>query len=151
VETLGSVSIICTDKTGTLTRNEMTVRSAYTPAGRLDIGGVGYEPHGAIRSGDVLLTAASDPVLDALARAAALCNDAALRETGGRWIVDGDPMEGALLSFAVKAGLDIEAERQAFPRLDEVPFDARHRLMATLNDAGPGAIVHVKGAPEAMI
>ena len=151
VETLGSVSIICTDKTGTLTRNEMTVRSAYTPAGRLDIGGVGYEPHGMINSGDVQLTAASNPVLDALARAAALCNDAALRETGGRWIVDGDPMEGALLSFAVKAGLDIEAERQAFPRLDEVPFDARHRLMATLNDAGPGAIVHVKGAPEAVI
>ena len=151
VETLGSVSIICTDKTGTLTRNEMTVRTAFTQAGGLDVTGVGYEPHGAIRSGDVPVTAASDPVLDALARAAVLCNDAALRHVEGRWVVDGDPMEGALLSFAVKAGLDPHAERQAFSRLDEVPFDAHYRLMATLNDAGPGAIVHVKGAPEAVI
>jgi len=152
VETLGSVSIVCTDKTGTLTRNEMTVRSIATAAGLVAVEGVGYAPHGGFsRDGHALLPEGL-PVLTEMARGAILCNDAALRERDGQWMVRGDPMEGALLVFGVKAGLDIEAERKSSPRTDEIPFDAEHRFMATLHHdhAGTGSL-YVKGAPERVL
>lgn len=149
VETLGAVSVICSDKTGTLTRNEMTVSAAVTAKARFLIEGAGYEPVGHFLHDGERIDAASYPVLEEMALAALLCNDAHLAESGGRWLSDGDPMEGALLSFAMKAGHDVAAARTRFVRLDEIPFDARHRYMATLNtrDDRPPAI-YVKGAPE---
>jgi calcium-translocating P-type ATPase len=134
IETIGSIAVICTDKTGTLTRNEMVVVAAETPDGRFEIMGDGYGPEGAI-------TPAGD--LSPLARAAALCNDAALHHKDGHWTVEGDPMEGALLAFAGKVG-DEHGER----RLDAIPFDSRHRFMAVLTEGAGGRTVHVKGAPE---
>ena len=137
IEAIGSVSVICTDKTGTLTRNEMVVAAAQTPGGAFAITGKGYAPEGAI-------TPAGD--LAALARAAALCNDAALRHKDGVWTVEGDPMEGALLAFAGKVGGD-----QVARRLDAIPFDSRHRFMAVLTEGAGGRVTHVKGAPERVL
>ena len=151
VETLGATTVICSDKTGTLTRNEMTVRSLVTLAGRAQVEGGGYAPVGALvaqAGGDAALAAA-----ERLARIGLLCNDAQLLESDGAWRVDGDPMEGALLALAAKAGLDAASVRSAHPRLDEVPFDAQYRFMATLHVAGEdgGALVCVKGAPEQLL
>jgi magnesium-transporting ATPase (P-type) len=152
VETLGAVSVICSDKTGTLTRNEMTVRTAVTARGIFDVTGAGYEPHGAFQQAERDLAAWEDPILPHLARAALLCNDAVLRHTEAEWTVDGDPMEGALVAFAIKAGEDADAIRRQIPRSDEIPFDAAHRFMATLHHAHTdGAVAYVKGAPERIL
>jgi calcium-translocating P-type ATPase len=137
IEAIGSVSVICTDKTGTLTRNEMVVTVAQTASGSFAIAGEGYAPEGAI-------TPASD--LRPLALAAVLCNDARLYRKDGVWAVEGDPMEGALLAFAAKAGGD-----QAAQRLDAIPFDSRHRFMAVLSEGASGRLIHVKGAPERVL
>jgi calcium-translocating P-type ATPase len=137
IESIGAVSVICTDKTGTLTRNEMMVVAAETPEGVFAIGGDGYGPRGDI-------TPAGDLVR--LARAAAQCNDAALHQRDGLWLVEGDPMEGALLAFAAKVGGDHTATR-----LDAIPFDSRHRFMAVLSDADGGHLTTVKGAPERIL
>jgi calcium-translocating P-type ATPase len=137
IEAIGSVSVICTDKTGTLTRNEMMVAAAETRDGSFEIEGEGYAPHGTV-------TPAGD--LTALARAAALCNDAALHCSNGEWRVEGDPMEGALLAFAAKAGAGHQARR-----LDAIPFDSRHRYMAVLSEKAEGNVIHVKGAPERVL
>jgi len=137
IEAIGSVSVICTDKTGTLTRNEMVVTAAETPAAAFEIGGEGYAPEGHVApSGD----------LSRLALAAALCNDAALHRADGHWMVAGDPMEGALLAFAGKVGGDHAARR-----VDAIPFDSRHRFMAVLTEGAAGRQVHVKGAPERVL
>lgn len=149
IETIGAVSVICSDKTGTLTRNEMMVSTALVDGSLFDVGGIGYEPKGAITSAGVQTAAAA---LDLLARAALLCNDAALHLHAEVWAVDGDPMEGALLSFAGKAGLDPLHSAHEWPRLDTVPFDSRHRFMATLNrHAHDGTVIFVKGAPEKIL
>ncbi len=137
IEAIGSVSVICTDKTGTLTRNEMMVAAAETPDGSFDISGEGYTPQGSV-------TPAGD--LTALARAAAFCNDAALHCRNGQWMIEGDPMEGALLAFAGKAGGAHQARRR-----DVIPFDSRHRFMAVLNDGPEGHVTYVKGAPERVL
>jgi magnesium-transporting ATPase (P-type) len=152
IETLGSVSVICTDKTGTLTRNEMTVASVVTHDGVLAVSGAGYAPVGEIALAGRAVTAADHPVLAELARAAALCNDAALREHEGDWSVEGDPMEGALLAFAGKAGIVARDERGTWTRTDAIAFDARHRFMATLHHDHEGhACILVKGAPERLL
>ncbi len=152
IETLGSVSVICTDKTGTLTRNEMMVASVLTGQHLFGLGGTGYEPSGPLTLADELAAPAEHAVLSELARAAALCNDAALRHKDGSWQVEGDPMEGALLAFAGKMELDARAEHAAWKRADAIPFDARHRFMATLHHHHEGhAQVFVKGAPERIV
>ncbi|WP_341212730.1 HAD-IC family P-type ATPase [uncultured Limimaricola sp.] len=145
VETLGAVTVICTDKTGTLTMNEMVVRRVVTDpdAPPLEVGGTGYEPRGEV-------TGNAEAALP-LIRAGVLCNDARLLEEGGGWKVAGDPMEGALLALACKAGLDPEVERQDHTRLHEIPFDAAYRFMATLNDGPGGQGIHVKGAPDQLL
>ncbi|WP_372623639.1 HAD-IC family P-type ATPase [Falsiroseomonas sp.] len=148
VETLGAVGIICSDKTGTFTRNEMVVGAVVTPAGTLHLAGEGYGPDAEIRGEDGAHPApAPMAALRSLACAAALCTDATLsrREDGG-WEVLGDPMEGALQALAVRAGVQPD-----LPRRDAIPFDARHRYMATLHDAEDGALIALKGAPEAVL
>ncbi|MEP1215173.1 MAG: HAD-IC family P-type ATPase [Marinobacter sp.] len=150
IETLGAVSVICSDKTGTLTRNEMMVTAAVVAGKRLDIGGEGYEPEGDIREGNELVSGSE--LLDQLARASALCNDAHLERHEGRVRVAGDPMEGALKVFAQKAGFDPETDGRHWSRADEVPFDAEYRFMATLNhDHHRHGVVYVKGAPERLL
>jgi calcium-translocating P-type ATPase len=137
IEAIGSVSVICTDKTGTLTRNEMVVSLVETSEGIFTIGGEGYAPTGTITpTGD----------LKRLARAAELCNDAALKHRDETWTVEGDPMEGALLAFARKVGGDYSSRR-----LDAIPFDSRHRFMAVLTEGPQGRVTHVKGAPERVL
>jgi magnesium-transporting ATPase (P-type) len=149
VETLGSVSVICTDKTGTLTQNEMTVRKVATAEHIYDVEGVGYAPKGDIGASDESCDPIDDRVLIDLARAATLCNDAHLRQQDGSWNVEGDPMEGALLSFAMKAGIEPEHLRRELARADELPFAMQSRYMATLNHRHDGtSLVSVKGAPE---
>jgi len=149
IETLGSVSVICTDKTGTLTRNEMMVASVVTGAHVFSLQGAGYEPKGEIRLNDAAVSAREHAILDELGRAAALCNDASLHERDGVWTVEGDPMEGALLTLSGKVGIDNRKELAGWTRTDVIPFDARHRFMATLNhDHENHAFVAVKGAPE---
>ena len=152
VETLGSVSVICSDKTGTLTRNEMAVRSVATADGDFEVTGVGYGPDGVVRSGSEDIDPASHPTLMELVRAGLLCNDADLRQVDDAWRVDGDPMEGALVTLSLKAGLEPEAVREQLRRLDEIPFDSAHRYMATLNRADDGApFILIKGAPERIL
>ncbi|MTV52990.1 cation-transporting P-type ATPase [Pseudoduganella buxea] len=152
IETLGSVSVICTDKTGTLTRNEMMVVSVLTSRDTFTLQGMGYEPNGSLKLGDARIAPAEHVVLEELARAAALCNDAALVEKDAFWQVEGDPMEGALLAFAGKLGMDTRQESLTWARTDVIPFDARHRFMATLNhDHNGNATVFVKGAPEQIL
>lgn len=153
VETLGAVSVICTDKTGTLTRNEMMVRSVATGEGDFEVEGSGYEPRGGFVAGGSPVDPPSEPVLEELCLAALLCNDAELIESSaGDWSVEGDPMEGALAVLGIKAGHDVAAARQRFRRLDVVPFDARHRYMATCHERpGHSPVVYLKGAPEQVL
>jgi len=152
VETLGSVSVICSDKTGTLTRNEMMVVSVVTADGACDVSGSGYEPRGGFSRDGRDLDPRAQPSLAALARAAVLCNDAGIRAVDGVWRVDGDPMEGALVAFGMKAGYEADRLRRDLPRDDEIPFDAAHRFMATLHHSHQdGVFAVVKGAPEAVL
>ncbi len=152
IETLGSVSVICTDKTGTLTRNEMAVASLILPDGILAISGEGYAPVGTISLSGRPVTADEVPMLVELARAAALCSDASLHEKEGEWTVEGDPMEGALLALAGKTGTDARTQRSIWVRTDAIAFDAKHRFMATLNHDHEGhASIFVKGAPERIL
>jgi magnesium-transporting ATPase (P-type) len=152
VETLGSVSVICSDKTGTLTRNEMTVQAIATGDALFDVTGVGYEPSGAIVRDGADVDVEHEPVLAELMRTALLCNDAQVRHSDGAWRVAGDPMEGALITLARKAGLDPAEQHAALPRDDEIPFDAAHRFMATLHHSHEdGGFVLVKGAPERLL
>jgi magnesium-transporting ATPase (P-type) len=149
IETIGSVSVICTDKTGTLTRNEMLVATVLIGPQTLKVEGEGYAPAGALRAGDQTLDVAAQPHVQELARAAVLCNDAALHQNKGVWSVQGDPMEGALLAFAGKCGID--AASLDMPRQALIPFDSRQRFMATRHAQDTQSVVYVKGAPERLL
>ncbi|MEZ5842929.1 MAG: HAD-IC family P-type ATPase [Hyphomicrobiaceae bacterium] len=153
VETLGAVSTICSDKTGTLTRNEMTATDIVLAAGRVRVTGTGYALDGTFTDdGDGPLDAGARAAVAQLARNALLSSDATLVETAGRFAVAGDPMEGALVALAGKVGLDRKATEAAMPRVDVIPFDAAHRYMATLHaNDGTGTLACVKGAPEAVL
>ena len=152
VETLGSVTVICSDKTGTLTRNEMAVQRLVTAEHVFEISGVGYAPTGGFHLLGAAAVPGDHPALLEVARAGALCNDASLSHHDGDWQMQGDPTEGALLTLGLKAGLDPVAETGALPRTDVIPFESEHRLMATLHHDHEGrGIIYVKGAPERIL
>ncbi|UQA59727.1 cation-translocating P-type ATPase [Polyangium aurulentum] len=153
VETLGSTGVICSDKTGTLTRNEMTVQGLWTPtSGFYEVTGVGYAPVGELKRGGEVLREPPAEVTELL-RAAALCNDARLlRREGKACSTTGDPTEGALVVAAEKIGLDTEALRRDYPRRDAIPFESEHKYMATLHEhPSGGQVILLKGAPEVVI
>ena len=154
VETLGSTTVICSDKTGTLTKNEMTVRTVVTASGRADLTGIGYEPEGELTVDDqpVADEGLRDEVRKTL-RAAHMANNARLVEEEGRWVVQGDPTEGALLVAARKVGLSDEELGERFPRVGEVPFSSERKLMSTAHDdqRKERIMVFAKGAPDILL
>jgi magnesium-transporting ATPase (P-type) len=151
VETLGSTTTICSDKTGTLTRNEMTVQTLWTPAGAFEVTGVGYQPAGELKQRGQSVTTVSEPVKRLLLDGA-LCSDATVFQEGETWKLSGDPTEGALVTAAMKIGVDVEAERKACPRRDAIPFESENQFMATLHTQEDGTQrIVLKGAPEVVL
>ena len=148
VETLGSTNIICTDKTGTLTQNKMTVEKVYVNGAVLNVTGRGYEPVGDFLCGDIL---ACDTHLHRLLVVGALCNDAGLVQEKGKWDVTGDPTEGALVVVAAKAGIWKIALEEKHRRVGEVPFSSERKMMTTLNASEEGLYAYSKGAPEIIL
>ncbi|BCY09301.1 cation-translocating P-type ATPase [Actinoplanes sp. L3-i22] len=155
VETLGSVTVLATDKTGTLTEGRMVARRLWTPAGDAEVDGPGYAPHGTIRRADRPVTAATASDLAELLTAAALCTDARLRapdDPSGEWTALGDPTEAALLAAAGRFDLDPAALRTALPRTGEQPFDSDRKRMTTVHQRPGGGIrIICKGAPEVLL
>jgi Ca2+-transporting ATPase len=153
VETLGSATVICSDKTGTLTLNEMTVQRLYTDGHRIEITGEGYIPHGEFLSDGKLIEPQKEPAVNLLLRIGALCNDSFLttRDNADCCDIYGDPTEGALLVAATKAGMNKEKLEKAFPRLDEIPFQSEKQYMATLHPGDGGRVVYVKGSVEKVL
>ncbi len=152
VETLGSVTVICSDKTGTLTRNEMTVKTLAMAGGICEISGSGYAPHGAFMLDGNDITMDAFPLLREVSQASLLCNDASLTQSGEQWQMHGDPTEGALMTMALKAGLDQAHCQSQYPRADAIPFESEHRFMATLHHDHEGhGFIYLKGAPERVL
>src|SRR5271166_769064 len=144
VETLGSVTVICSDKTGTLTRNEMTVRHIVTKVGQYDVDGIGYAPEGQILRDGQLASLAANPDLQKLVEVTAVCNDSEITQEDGHWKVIGEPTEGALRTLGQKAKFD----RANYQRLAVVPFESENKFMATLDRVpGNGLRILLKGAP----
>lgn len=151
VETLGSTTVICSDKTGTLTKNEMTVTALYQEGEVFTVSGEGYGPVGAILSFGQPVKLDERPGLAALLRASVLCNGAELRQEAGNWTVVGDPTEGALLVAAAKAGLWKDSLVKDAPFLGEVPFDSERKKMTIVRQSVSGPVVFVKGAPDVLL
>jgi magnesium-transporting ATPase (P-type) len=151
VETLGSTTVICTDKTGTLTENQMTVQEVVAAGERFSVAGAGYAPDGEISLDGLPVRLAERPALRECLVAGALAGDARVERRDGRWTAVGDPTEAALVVSARKAGLDADHLARRLPRRDAVPFAPERRLMATLHDGTDGPVVYVKGAVEALL
>src|SRR2546426_351712 len=173
VEALGAASVICSDKTGTLTKGEMNVRAIVASDREYEVRGEGFDPTGDVRIGGQKADLAAHPDLRQLLECAVLCNDAALKNESGRWVVEGDPTEGALLVAAIRAGLDPDSIRADMPRVAEVAFTSERKKMSTLHAElsepdlrailsvpegerhtrleGAGAYLFVKGAPERVL
>jgi len=151
VETLGSTSVICSDKTGTLTKDEMTVRRLYVAGDMIEVSGTGYEPSGTFSTNGSGI--AGSEALSTLLRAAALASDARVeqRNGSGTWEVKGDPTEGALIVVAAKAGLNKPALDAQFSRISEIPFTAETKRMTTLHQTPGGVVAYAKGAPEVIV
>lgn len=155
VEALGSATIICSDKTGTLTENQMTVQAIYSGGWRYRLSGSGYSPKGEIvlttnSVGESLFEDGLPPALEECLIAGVLCNDSQLKQTGEHWSVVGDPTEGALLTAAAKADLSQFGLAASMPRLDSIPFESEYQYMATLHDADC-RVIYVKGSVEALL
>ena len=148
VETLGCVTVICSDKTGTLTKGEMTVKRIYVDGKVVEVTGSGYEPRGELR-GDY------DPESEGfklMMLGAILCNDARLVKSDDSWVIEGDPTEGALVVAAEKAGFRHEEVRRRYPRIDEIPFSSERKRMTTVHELGEyGRIAFMKGAVEIVL
>lgn len=152
VEALGSATVICSDKTGTLTENQMTVQEIFTGGESYRVRGNGYSPEGEIfhDNGETQLKEALPPALRECLTAGVLCNDAQLHHGGGFWSIVGDPTEGALLAAAAKADLNQATLATKMPRLDSIPFESQYQYMATLHDGG-ARVIYVKGSVEALL
>lgn len=151
VETLGSTTVICSDKTGTLTKNEMTVKLAYDGKEVYEVTGSGYEPEGEILQRWMPAEAEALPDLLMLFRIGLLCNESNIYEEEGQYKVDGDPTEGALIVAAMKAGFDPEEEKDRYPQLDIIPFESERGYMATLHKHNDKKFIFVKGGPEKLL
>lgn len=162
VETLGSISTICSDKTGTLTRNEMVAQAIVLEDGEFTIEGVGFAPEGCFYRkvesdaagepiGELVDELDHHPVLRDFLLAGLLCNDSELATDAGRWLIHGDPTEGALVVAAAKLGLDARHLRTSHPRVDAIPFESERRYMATLNELDGHRHLLVKGAPDRLL
>ena len=161
VETLGSTTVICSDKTGTLTENQMTVQAIIAGQEQYVVSGSGYAPQGVItrqhdQQGALMPTEEEAPALHHCLRAAALCNDSVLKENEEGWQVQGDPTEGAMLTVAEKAGYPVQELQAQYPRLDSIPFESQHQFMATLHDTDPAETstvytICIKGAVEQIL
>lgn len=149
VETLGSTSVICSDKTGTLTKDEMTVRKIVLPGQSIEVSGAGYEPQGSFSCNGSAVDL-SGPIADLL-KAAVLASDAQLVPSDGQWDIKGDPTEGALVVVAAKAGLHKSDLDIQFPRLSEIPFTSESKRMTTLHALPAGSVAYAKGAPEVIL
>lgn len=149
VETLGEMTVACADKTGTLTRNEMTAQTFVAADAEYAITGTGYAPEGEFRRDDQSVDPKDETTLLEALRVGRLCNDSQVFEEDGRWRIDGDPTEGALMTAALKAGL--EKEEEEMPRLDDIPFSSERKYMATLHGGEDRAWIYLKGAPEQIL
>ncbi|MCS7210276.1 MAG: cation-transporting P-type ATPase [Chloroherpetonaceae bacterium] len=153
VETLGSASVICSDKTGTLTQNQMTVQKIYAGGALIDVTGVGYEPKGEFLYENQPLSLSKNVALQETLQCGLLCNEANLVRTGQQWKIEGDPTEGALIVSAQKAGIERPLLLQAMPRLDAIPFESAYQYMATLHQRSlhGDTIAYVKGSVERLL
>jgi Ca2+-transporting ATPase len=150
-ETLGCTTVICSDKTGTLTQDQMTVRRIYVDGKTIDVTGVGYEPKGEFHLNGRAMDVSKDMPLQALFRISALCNDTSLASTDGVWSIRGDPTEGALTVISAKAGLSAQEHNARFPRIDEIPFSSERKRMTTIHSSPEGKVAYSKGAPEIVL
>ena len=155
VETLGSTTIICSDKTGTLTQNQMTVQQLFSAQKHYQITGVGYQPNGHILLEHQTFNPAESPALLETLQAGLLCNDSRLIKQGNQWKIDGDPTEAALISSALKANLNLTELEKTLPRIDTLPFESQHQYMATLHKPNitPDSlsVIYVKGSVESIL
>lgn len=152
VETLGSTSVICSDKTGTMTKGEMTVQKVYVDQKMFDVTGVGYEPTGEFLIEGEKIDVASETGLRQLLKTAVLCNDARLQNVKSKWVVDGDSTEGALIVAAGKAGISKEDLEKSEPRISEIPFSSETKRMTTMHRTSDNKkIAYMKGAPESVL
>jgi P-type Ca2+ transporter type 2C len=151
VETLGCTTVICSDKTGTLTKGEMTVRKLYLAGKTIDVSGAGYAPEGEFRSGGEPVKAVGNRSLEEFLKHGLLCNDADLHERDGKWTIKGDPTEAALVVAAAKAGMRVRETRFENPRVEELPFSSERKRMTTIHRSGGSHVASVKGAPELVL
>jgi P-type Ca2+ transporter type 2C len=151
VETLGCTTVICSDKTGTLTEDQMTVRQIYAGGKLINVTGVGYEPKGQFQLDGKAMDVSQDTAVQTLMRINTLCNDTRLISVDGVWGIKGDPTEGALVVVSAKAGLLQEETNDKFPRIDEIPFSSERKRMTTIHNTPEGKIAYSKGAPEIIL
>jgi len=151
VETLGSTTVICSDKTGTLTKNEMTVRMLYDGVQAYEVTGSGYSPEGRIESNGQMITQEQQERIRMLLRIGLLCNESSVYQEDGAWKIDGDPTEGALVIAAMKSGLKMKTERIQYPQKGIIPFESDRGYMATLHEHEGKRFVFVKGGPERVV
>jgi len=151
VETLGCTTFICSDKTGTMTQDQMTVRRIYVDEKLIDVTGVGYEPEGEFYLDDKVVVPEQNITLQTLLRIGALCNDTSLGEVEGSWDIKGDPTEGALVVVAAKSNLWQKDLSRKFLRVGEIPFSSEKKMMTTIHQTSQGKIAYSKGAPEIIL
>jgi len=151
VETLGSATVICSDKTGTLTENQMTVQSIFAAGHQYTISGVGYAPVGDVLQDESLVDLNTAEALQECLLTGVLCNDSHIEKKNRQWIVVGDPTEGALITAAQKAGFDQHSLLKEMPKLDGIPFESDYQYMATLHATPTGNTIYVKGSVEAIV
>jgi Ca2+-transporting ATPase len=151
VETLGCTTVICSDKTGTMTQDQMTIKRIYTDGQFVEVGGTGYNPQGDFSREGKTYEVQKDTGIINLLRAGCLCNDARLVQAENTWSIKGDPTEGALIVAAAKAGIVIEEENIQYPRVREIPFSSETKMMTTVHKMPTGEVAYIKGAPEVVL